>query len=86
MTNKSKNYLLYADPTQTELLAAAYSLEQAKEVSLEYSEGQWFSYDLKNDKDLINEHKLKLKFGERKIEEKEEEKHIWSSLGGSDIR
>lgn len=87
MTNKPKNYLLYSDPEQTKLLAQAYSLDQAKEVSLEYNEGQWFSYDLEDEKELTNERKLKLTFGESKqTVEQEEEKHVWSSLGGSDIR
>jgi hypothetical protein len=87
MTNKPKNYLLYSDPDQTKLLAQAYSLDQAKEVSLEYDAGQWFSYDLKDEKELTNERKLKLPFGEfKKDNMQEEEKHVWSSLGGSDIR
>ena len=86
MTNKSKNYLLYADPEQTKLLAQAYSLEHAKEVSLEYTEGQWFSYTLKDDKELINERKVNLEFGkERKVVEKEELDSSWK-LGGANVR
>ena len=86
MTNKPKNYLLYADPEQTKLLAQAYSKEHAQEVSLEYDSGQWFSYDLVDEKVLANERKVKFPFGERKTAQKEEEKHVWTSLGGSNIR
>lgn len=86
MTNKPKNYLLYSDPEQTKLLAQAYSLDQAKEVSLEYTEGQWFSYSVKNEKELINERKVNLEFGkERKVIEKEELDSNWK-LGGANIR
>ena len=85
MTKKDKNYLLYADKEQTKLLAQAYSLQEAKETSLEYTEGHWFSYEDINNV-LENERKVNIKFG---AAEKEKEIYVddteWS-LGGSDIR
>ena len=41
-------YCLYADASQKKLHAFAYSKEQLKEVSLKYTEGVWFEYDVEH--------------------------------------
>jgi hypothetical protein len=69
-----KNYLLYSNKEQHNLLALAESKEQLKEVSLEYTEGVWFEYDVIEKEDhsdtLINEklYKGKPKFATEPIE------------------
>ena len=87
MTKVEKNYLLYADKEQTKLLAQAYTLQEARQESLNYTDGQWFSYET-TEKQIFTdtEKKVNIKFGEK---EKEKAVHghddSWK-LGGSDIR
>lgn len=43
-----KRYSLYSNKEQNELYACAYSLTELKEVSLEYTSGVWFVYDVES--------------------------------------
>lgn len=87
MTKIEKNYLLYTDKNQTKLLAQAYTLQEAKLESLNYTEGQWYSYEATETKLYEDTKKsVKIKFGAKT---KEKESHTEDSdwnLGGSDIR
>lgn len=85
-------YSLYSNKEQDSLIAMAYSKEQLKEVSLEYSSGVWFEYDVIKKEGhldtLINErlYKGRPKFAKNLIEkiEKEmetEEKLLHSGIG-----
>ena len=77
-----KTYLLYEDDTKTELLSMQFNLKEAKEDSLNYSFGQWFSYEQDSEDMYVmyadTEKKINIKFG-TKIEKKEEskEKDTW---------
>lgn len=60
MEKDIKYYSLYENKDQKKLLAAAYSKEELKEVSLEYTGGTWFEYDVE-----IEEGKTDLMYNER---------------------
>ena len=38
-------FLLYTDKKQTQLLALAHNVKQRKEITRQYTSGQWFSYE-----------------------------------------
>jgi hypothetical protein len=89
MKRNKLNYSLYTDKEQTKLLAMAYSLAEAKKVSLEYTGGQWFSneVDPENNKFYLEdtEKEVKLKFGTKKKEKKDyEDAPAW--IGGAEVR
>ncbi len=90
MTKIEKNYLLYTDKDQTKLLAAASSLTEAKITSLEYTEGQWFSYNVDVEslrtQILEDERAVKIKFAKEVIEKTPKEQEDFWKLGGSDLR
>jgi len=74
-----KRYSLYSNKEQDELYACAYSLKELKEVSLEYTNGVWFVYDVEKREGhidtLLNEKQYKGKIifaTEIKKKEKEE--------------
>lgn len=62
-------YCLYNNKSDKQLLALAYSKEELKQVSLEYTEGAWFEFDVEVTKErstlLWNErtYKGRVKFG-----------------------
>ena len=74
-----KRYSLYSNKEQDELYACAYSLKDLKEVSLEYTEGVWFVYDVEQKEGhidtLLNEkqYKGKIVFATEIIKIKSEE-------------
>lgn len=94
-----KIYCLYSDKNETELLAMAYNLKQRKEITLEYSKGQWFSYECdETDENVFYEDtkkEVRTKFpkvaiprdlkGNIIIEKKEDEKYKFDA-GGEDLR
>lgn len=88
MEKHIKNYALYTDEDQKELLAMAYSKEQFKEVSLNYTGGTWFEYDVEireGHLDILYNERLytgQSKFTKEIVKEKEEEKlGLNSSVG-----
>lgn len=83
---KNKTYLLYSDEDKTELLSMLFSRAEAKEDSLNYEEGQWFSYEQsESDKTIMygdTEKKVTFKFGNT-IEKDERKKEKSSWIDGS---
>lgn len=76
VTKKStseKCYCLYDSKDQNKLYALAYSEEQLKEVTQQYSSGFWFEYDYVSEKFLENErpYKKKYVFPDKPVEPKE---------------
>lgn len=55
LKKKELLYALYDNKEQDTLYALAYSEEQLKEITNQYTSGVWFEYDLIRDKFLENE-------------------------------
>lgn len=94
MELEKKNYLLYTNKNQENLLAFAESKDEIKEVSQSYTGGTWFEYDVEVKEGhldiLLNEksYKGKPKFAkevEKKEEKETDEKHLLHS-GIGDVR
>ena len=88
----NKNYLLYTNKEQHNLLALAESKEQLKEISAEYVEGVWFEYDVTEKEghidNLLNEkqYKGRPKFASEPVEkevveDKKEKYSLHSGIG-----
>lgn len=97
-----KQWCLYSDKEQTELLACAYEEDQIVFESQYYSEGCWFEYDVeKTEKEseiLINERKYRKKVrfpkeplerpntGEDLYQTSQDWKSMKNAMGTADIR
>lgn len=90
MKNQTKQWCLYTDKEQTQLLACAYEEAQIDFESQYYSEGCWFEYDVeiteRKTAFLVNEkeYKKKVRFPKEPIERpkygEEDYNTAWSKM------